>query len=74
MQEVGHNSCDAKADRYGKCVASRSEEMDPEHGLTKTDIHRLPKTTARLWNAECFSAFASKHPAASGTEPSKTQR
>jgi len=32
--------------------------MDPKHGLTKTDTHCLPKTTARLWNADfCVEAL-----------------
>jgi len=41
MQEAGHHSCDAKADRHGQRTAPRPEEMDPKQGLTNTDTQRF---------------------------------
>ena len=47
MQEVGHHSRHAKADRHGQRTASGPEKMGAKPSLTNTDTHRLQANHCR---------------------------
>jgi len=56
MQEAGHHSRHAKADRHGQCTASGPEEIDAKPSLTNTDTHGLHANHCRATDSFDFKA------------------
>jgi hypothetical protein len=57
MQEAGHHSRHAKADRHGQCTASGPREMDAKPSLTNTDTHGLQANHCRATGSFDFKAI-----------------